>query len=1173
MSNLVPSLSVPARVAVGFLVAALCASSVRAQFVGTAVPNLSSPSGVAVDASNNVYITDPGNYTIAMYVPSAGTLTTLAGSPGNFGADPGTGAAASFFIPQGIVYARGGLVVADQGSQLIRFVTLTGTVSDIAGQAFTNGFANGNGTAATFSYPTGIAADGAGNLYVADSQNNAIREIDVNNNVTTMTTGGYLFNRPNAVAVDANNNVWVADSGHNNIVLLSNGVATVMAGSVTGQAGTNDSLVALNARFRNPSGLYWATNLNVLYIADTGNETVRSLFATNFNGASGFGVQTEAGLPGKAGFVNGSLSVAEFNQPIGLAADAAEFGIYVADNLNNAIRVLQPTAPEAPVTAPVIGYVSFPANANPANTSVFVPATSAVFNNLTNIAIEAEAGTETYVTFGPTGTSIPTPGPGSDTPPAYPGDGNVASAISSAIQPNPGTNDITVYAISVQQGRQSSTISSARFQFITANPAIIGNNAADIELLDATVGASLYYTIDGTTPTNNGASLGPVTTGAILSLTITTNVELQVRAFSVGLATSQVVSNARSVANVVGNQLSLGFSSGLGSSRMITAENLTFSAPITYTEIPSTLPIYTLQFDAVVTNAPGYANPAPKLDPTNFVGYLLQPDPAPPQFAPLPPAIYDFVAGKTNAGVSATQPSALEVVWLVTPPVTNLYTSPNLVEYSGTDETLFTVEMTGALLGAVQFLIPSNAVPGTPYLLQEEFASASSYNEPLCCGPPINVLIQTPTNGALTGSSPNAIKLVTVLTNNSPESSHLVGDVFPYTWYNIGDFGDGVLLNDDVIQTMEGAIKYAYTAYPTNVPLYDAMDSSDGTINSFYQDSDSAINIITNGDGYIDISDVYVTLRRSLDPTLTNYIRTWTGSNWYASVYTNTVQLGAKTSPGKLMTGGARYITIGADRVQTYGSLGAQVPVRVLAADAVYPIRVALLNVEILPLDGSPAVSTSISFSSSTNLGSPYATLSKAVNNYAGAWLNSEVTGVAGNNVLGTLNVVLPPSVTANSAYLVKIDTFSASPNGFSLFKSSTQNGLITVGNRNGSSWNDGIPDWWRLLYFGTVSNSMSAASLDPDGDGANNWQEYIAGTDPLNPASVFKFAASASPVAGVFTLQWPSVVNKSYTLESTQTPGRDWSVIASDLIGNGQVMQWTDTNAAATRFYRATVH
>jgi hypothetical protein len=180
---------------------------------------------------------------------------------------------------------------------------------------------------------------------------------------------------------------------------------------------------------------------------------------------------------------------------------------------------------------------------------------------------------------------------------------------------------------------------------------------------------------------------------------------------------------------------------------------------------------------------------------------------------------------------------------------------------------------------------------------------------------------------------------------------------------------------------------------------------------------------------------------------------------------------------------------------------------------------------------------------------------------------------VSGANVIGTLTVTLPPNVNANSAYLVHFDHFSASPNGLALFHATVQDGLITVGNRTGSSWHDGIPDTWRLLNFGTVSNTLSAANADPDGDGANNWQEYIAGTNPLDATSVFKFLPGTTQAGAAFTLQWPSVVNKNYTLQSSPAPGSGWTTIASNLLGNSQVLQWTDTNASAgARFYRAEV-
>ena len=561
------------RIVLGVLGASLCALPACAQFVSTAISNnLSEPSGVAVDSSGDVYITDPGNYRIAKFDPASGGLSTLAGS-GDYGTNNGIGVAASFFIPQGIVAARGGLVVTDEGSQLIRFVSFGGMVSDLAGQAYITGQANGPAATATFSYPTGITADNAGNLYIADTQNNVIREIDTNNNVSTVATGGYQFDLPTAVALDTNNNLWVTDSGHDVICVISNGAVTVVAG-VSGQQGTNDSLIATSARFDTPSGLLWVTNNNYLLISDTGNNTIRSLFLTNYNGGTNYAVQTVAGLPGHPGYVDGPLTTAQFDNPIGLSVDPTDIGFYVADSGNNALRVLQTTEPQPPVSAPVIGYVTFPPNTDPQYTSVFVASSGAVFNNLTNIAIEAEEGTETYLSYGPTGSAIPPPGPGTETAPIYPGNGSAPEEIASAIAPGPGTNDITIYAIGVQSGRRSSPVVSARFQFITANPVITGDNAADVLLSDITQGADLYYTIDGSSPTNNGTSSGPVSSGTVLSLNITSNVDLQVRAFTEGLATSQIVSNELSVSNVVGNQLTWGFASGPASTHFITGLNI-----------------------------------------------------------------------------------------------------------------------------------------------------------------------------------------------------------------------------------------------------------------------------------------------------------------------------------------------------------------------------------------------------------------------------------------------------------------------------------------------------------------------------------------------------------------------------------------------------------------------
>jgi sugar lactone lactonase YvrE len=138
-----------------------------------AAAQFSSPRGVAVDASGNVYVADWSNHRIRKVTPT-GVVTTLAGSTNGYADGPG--AAAQFFNPSGVaVDASGNVYVADTNNQRIRKVTPTGVVTTVAGS--TRGYADDTGTAAQFFNPTGVAFDASGNVYVADSWNFRIRKI------------------------------------------------------------------------------------------------------------------------------------------------------------------------------------------------------------------------------------------------------------------------------------------------------------------------------------------------------------------------------------------------------------------------------------------------------------------------------------------------------------------------------------------------------------------------------------------------------------------------------------------------------------------------------------------------------------------------------------------------------------------------------------------------------------------------------------------------------------------------------------------------------------------------------------------------------------------------------------------------------------------------------------
>ena len=215
--------------------------------------------------------------------------------------------------------------------------------TNFAGTAGGLGHAVGTGTNARFVYPAGVATDGSGNLYVADTANQIIRKITPAGVTTTFagtagvsgTANGIgsaaLFNSPSALAIDGSGAVYVADTASNTIRRVSPaGVVTTPAGS-PGVSGTANGLGAA-ARFNAPAGITLAGASSKFYIADTGNNTIRTLTAAG-------AVTTLAGIPAVSGSADGGANVALFNQPIGVGVDSSG-SVYVADSANETIRCI-----------------------------------------------------------------------------------------------------------------------------------------------------------------------------------------------------------------------------------------------------------------------------------------------------------------------------------------------------------------------------------------------------------------------------------------------------------------------------------------------------------------------------------------------------------------------------------------------------------------------------------------------------------------------------------------------------------------------------------------------------------------------------------------------------------------------------------------------------------------
>ena len=325
------------------------------------------PRGICADSAGNFYVADSYNQTIRK-ITAAGAVSTLVGSVALAGTLDGSGAAARFNAPLGVATdSAKNVYVADTFNHTIRKITADGVVSTLAGLAGTSGSLNGTATAARFSAPYGVATDSAGNVYVADTNNNTIRKITPGGTVSTLAgtagTFGSLdgtgaaarFDIPYSVAADSLGNVYVAERGSSTIRKITPaGVVTTLAG-LSGPPGGNIDGTGSSARFSSPNGVATDSAGNV-YVADTDNQTIRKITPAG-------AVSTLAGMGGTPGSANGTGTAARFNYPTGVATDSAG-NVYVADNGNHTVRKVTPAGVVSTLVG-VAGKADFAAGALP----------------------------------------------------------------------------------------------------------------------------------------------------------------------------------------------------------------------------------------------------------------------------------------------------------------------------------------------------------------------------------------------------------------------------------------------------------------------------------------------------------------------------------------------------------------------------------------------------------------------------------------------------------------------------------------------------------------------------------------------------------------------------------------------------------------------------------------
>ena len=1228
--------------------------------------HFNSPQGllnVSIGGVGGLLVADSRNNLIRFVRFTDGVVTTLAGQTNAGPPVNAVGSSATFHYPIGLDQdGNGNVYIADWGNNTIRVLNLNDSAFGI-----TNVVISGT----SFHRPTAVAFAGPNQLWVADTGNQMIKLITLATPTSgTLTTyvGAYRltgttdasfgpnarFNGPSGLVWLTGVGLLISDTMNNSIRLATNNpaygatnyaVVTFAGTPGPGNGGLQDGDPA-TAKFNSPVGLAQDVVYSAFLVADLKNNVIRRIqngpprpaaptilsVITNYGQvnltwstppvATGYNVKrsTSSGGPYTILVNTSSTNYTDTSVLDGTTYYYVVSAVGAGGESPNSAQV-SAIVPLPPVDDPQIGWVDFPPTLF---LSAFHPVSSFVLNNDAPIVIVGEPGSQTFCTYGHTGGTIPDPTSASVSAPAGYTNGLSSSQVGYyTVVPTPPDGcdgDLTIKAIGEKSdGSPNSAIVQARFQYITANPLVTGNNAAQFNVSDITEAAQMWYRTDGLDPTNAPPSIGPIANGATLSLQFpvgSSTITFKVIALRTNYQASTVVPVVFSVTNFVPNSISFGFAQGEASSDFIGSPGQTFYAPVTLSPMSGTK-IYSLQFNLTVTNA-GW-NPGPAVTPGAyfFESFLEKPDLKNlGYYITIPPAM--FLTAATNPQpvpppngqvfqyndgwfqplmTSDNSLNLLGVGWLERYGKTNLFDTKaqTLIDYSQAHDTIFTPDKGKVVLGGYAFWIPPAALPGQTYQIQIGRPSATSDG---VGAPGSDVYIATPINGSLTNGAINSIKIVSV-----GQRKYVAGDCAPFGWFNAGDFGNTNLDNSDVMQVFQSAI-YSINYPPPGSDFFDSMDSCGGfggldpstgyytnsgplTLaqqNALFDGSDTLINQIPFGNSPqvdLDVCDVYVTFRRSLDPSLTWFRRFWTNgvleaepvsqTNFHAQVISLHNPVQPRANP-RFLTNPPAVNFAPADFTASAGQV-LQVPITARVFGD-YPLRVLMLNLSVQPLDGSPALTSPVQFKPNAALGPATMTSSAGNGNYSATWLNSTIPGLTGTATLGTLILTIPADAPSSAAYAIHFDHASASPNGIASFPKQVRAGLILLSDRSSSTYNDGIPDSWRLRYFGTVKNLLSQASADADGDGATNWQEYIAGTDPADPTSVLRASIDqpAAQQSRDYVIRWPSVTGKSYLIErSTSLYGPNWTSVSTNT-GTGADMEFHDTGSGDIRFYRVHV-
>ena len=1140
-----------------------------------------SPIGLDQDANGNVYIADWGNNTIRVMNlndPTFGiTNVVISGT--------------SFYRPKAVAFAGGNqLWVADTGNQMIKQITLTtptnGSLTTYMGSYRLTGTTDASrGTNVLFNSPSGLLwATGVG-LLISDTLNNSIRLATHNpaygaTNYAVVTFAGTpgdgngglqdgsaataKFNSPFGLAQDMYNGFLVADLKNNALRRIQNGPPPPPAAPIILTVLTNFGQVSLT--WSTPAG---ATTYNVKRSPSSGGPytTTANTSAANY---------TDTGL------LDGMTYFYAISA-IGVGGEGP----------NSAPR--SATTPLPPVPDPEIGYVDFPPILF---VSVFHPVSSFVLNNDTPIVIVGTIGSQTFYTYGATGSSIPDPTSASASAPVGYQNGLSSSeaAFYTIAQQLP---DLTIKAIGEKpDGSPNSAIVQARFQFITANPIINGNNAAQFTVSDITAGAQMWYTVDGSNPTNAAPSLGPILSGTTLSLQFQpgqSNLTFKVMAFRDNYKASAIWINNFSLSDFV-PKTTISPNSGYYPMGQIIAVS-SFNPNVYYT-VDGSEPT-TNSLPVAMTNNVGlikWFNPTNALSglrvkafntsgasdtvagqPVTINTIGVPPDCNPAVYAGIGSQIVVPVAVNLQsnatiqsfqfrveiAPIGGAQPiSGFDVLSISTNDLVPLATFARAGTVGIFDYQHYTIGSTNglevyaignsnnvffqnfAVVALLRITIPYSASEGDSYALAVSYPSATA--DGMSASVP------------LTPMAPATI-LVTNLAYKVGDSASILGG-----WYNAGGFGNGDLDNADVNPAFYASlgewIPYAFS------DVFNAMDAYPVDTTGF-----------VGGDGQIRFLDWNVILQRSLRLDTNNWARAWSPGGNLVDVPTTLTAAKAKVMQPKSASPWSWYRQALIGAVSTGNAVAGstvRVPVYVKLSDGA-TLSGVQFRVVVTPQSGAPALTQAPQLARAPGVPGP--TLQQSFNaSEAGfGWSLGSLNYLSrSSNFLGWVSFTIPATARSGQTYSVSFANADGAPNLSVQYDFESRSAVVAVG---GSASPASIcSDEWRIHFFGSLANPSAGDLTDADGDGVPNWREYLAGTDPTDLNSRLQLSGVASPAGKAqaqMALHWLTAPGKAYEVQwASNLSGGVWSALAT-VSGDGTVANCSDTNMTATvRYYRLRV-